>query len=359
MATAADPFAPQAPPTLERLVRYAQGTLNPQECHAVELHLEQDPLLREALDGLMIPGALDALRTLRKPPNGRSPLNWPLLMVAVAGVGSLLVWTFTRPMGEIPIRTHAPDSKATPAGSMPAMVDSTLSVVDAELGTLPVEPQATSEPAAERFREDQAPTGPVERTGVERMPAQTPRVEQRPSKPDLLHEHTGRSSRRLLFLHGMKVVHPVELDRSNRDLPSPGRYAKMETARKDSIPAILAERPYLTLIDQALGALDRGDERQALDQLYLVLGQYPEDVNAQFYAGLACYRLGLSTRAQGHLKAAAANSVDSFREEALWYLALTTEHMAGPTAAHPLFERIAREGGFYAPQAQERLQHPR
>lgn len=359
MGTRTNPFLPGAAPDRERLERYVQGALSQQERHEVELHLEQDPLLREALDGLTRPGALDAMHSLRNPSTGRSPLNWPLLLVAVAGLGALLFWTFSRPMGETPLRSHAPVSQTALAGSVPATVESTLSVVDAELEALPLEQWVTKEPTAERFRLDQTHTGPVERGGVERMPPQTPRMERQPATPAPLHDQAGRSSRRQLFLHGMKVVLPAEPDHGNSDLPSPGRSANTEAARKDSIPAIVAERPYLFLMDHALNALTQGGERTALEDLYLLLGQRPHDVNAQFYAGLACYRLGLYARAQGHFKAAAANSVDSFREEALWYQALTTEHTTGFAAAQPLFERIGHEGGFYAHQAQERLQQTR
>lgn len=359
MGTRTNPFHAGAPPDRERLERYVQGALSPQERHEVEAHLESDPLLREATEGLLLPGAMDAMYTLHGPPTGRSPLNWRLMLVAVAGVGAALVWTFTRPTGEAPLPAHAPISHAAPAGPMSAAVESSLLVVDAELEAHPVEPQITWEPAAERFRSDPVLPGPMERTGVDRMPARTPRVGQHPATPDLLHDHAGRPSRRLIFLHGMKVVHPAELDHGMRDLPSPGRSAHAEAALKDSIPASLELRPYLVLMDHALNALAQGGERTALEDLYLLLGQRPHDVNAQFYAGLACYRLGLYARAQGHFKAAATNSVNSFREEALWYQALTTEHTAGFAAAQPLFERIGHEGGFYAHQAHERLQQTR
>ena len=78
-------------------------------------------------------------------------------------------------------------------------------------------------------------------------------------------------------------------------------------------------------------------------------------MNAQFYAGLACYRLGLYPRGIRLLHAAASNSVDSFREESLWYEALATVRQDGK-AARPALERIVSGGGLYAAQAKALLE---
>ena len=104
-----------------------------------------------------------------------------------------------------------------------------------------------------------------------------------------------------------------------------------------------------------MGDIASGKYRAALDELYFLLNQYPDDVNAQFYAGLACYRLGLFPRALHFLHAAAVNPVNSFNEEAVWSEALALEKQEGFTAARPVLQRIADAGGFYAPQAKEKL----
>ena len=96
---------------------------------------------------------------------------------------------------------------------------------------------------------------------------------------------------------------------------------------------------YLDYMDVALGALAKGNDRTALDDLYFLLGQFPGDVNAQFYAGLACYRLGLYPRAIRLLHAAADNTVDSFQEESLWYEALATTKQDGSRRTRQKTER--------------------
>ena len=56
-----DRFAPRGHLSPEQLRAYAEGRLSNAERHAVELHLENDPLAREAMDGLELPGAIAGL----------------------------------------------------------------------------------------------------------------------------------------------------------------------------------------------------------------------------------------------------------------------------------------------------------
>ncbi len=357
MATRTNPFLAGAPPTREQMERYVRGQCGPQECHEVELHLEADPLLREAVDGLTLPGALTAAQAQRRPPTLHPRANRYLILVACFVGGAFLAWWLKRPQAPLSI-PPAVQVQQAPV-SVPAVVESTLAVVDAELDAVPdVGVQTPAEmPAAERFREEEAHATRMERTAVERVHPHTTQLDRAPGKPGPLDHQGHRSSRQLLYLHGMKVVHPDELRRSSSGpLPSPGRSADTEAARRDSIPSGPSALPYLTLMDRALAALVQGEDRDALTGFYQVLAQYPEDVNAQFYAGLACFRSGLFPRAQGHLQAAATNPVDSFQEEARWYGALATERTEGPQAARPLFERIARQGGFYAELAKRRTE---
>src|SRR5690606_19606376 len=148
-----EPFTPRAPLSRELLERYAQGRLTPAEEHAVELHLELDPLAREAAEGLQVPGAAQGLRTLRNP---LGPVSWKglLLLAVVAGIG---VWAVYRSVAPAPADTHvsAPAQHTMPSGpeALPAAVESTLQVVDAEIiihaQMVPEEPRAA--PSAERF----------------------------------------------------------------------------------------------------------------------------------------------------------------------------------------------------------------
>ncbi len=358
MARNTDPFTPRGPLDRDTLERYAQGLLSAEECHEVELHLERDPLLREALEGLMAPGAVEAARSLHRPPPSAGPGRWPVRILAGALlVGGTLFTVWQAQRGPKP---HTGPVAAVDAPQVvPAAVESTLKVVDQELEVLAQRP-ALPEPEADReenFRQPAAAKGGTARASVDRLEVQPTVPGSAPERPTARKPAGGnRTSRQLVFLHGMKLVHPSELPWAQTDVQgSPGSPANSEQASRDRIPSGPAARPYLDLMDEAMGAFARNEHRRALDDLYFILGQHPDDVNAQFYAGLACYHLGLYPRAAKLLRAAAGNPVDSFNEEAEWYGALTMERMEGSEAARPAFERIASEGGFYAEQARRRL----
>ena len=65
--------------------------------------------------------------------------------------------------------------------------------------------------------------------------------------------------------------------------------------------------------------------------------------------------LGLNDRAMSYLGAVVSDPVDTFREEADWYLALAQERAQGPEAARGAFERIATAEGFYSAKARLKL----
>lgn len=363
MTTGPDPFLPRTPLSRELLERYAAGRLDPDEQHAVELHLEQDPLLREAAEGLRMPGATDALAGLRRPKAG----HWGarlLGLAIIAGTIALLVAVLRTPEPrQQEVRALLSGGVVLEAQPVPTQVESTLAVVHAEIAAstaLPPSPHAPRSLHDRFLRPDTVPPSPMPREPVERMDG-TPVVVERSMDTAAIArvKRSTRPSRRLVFLHDLKVVHPNELyGAGGPPLPSPGVPAdKADPAGRDAgrLSAEKAAMAYLDYMDGALGAFATGHQRTALDDLYFLLGQYPDDVNARFYAGLCCYDLGLLARARAFFASVKDNPVDSFNEEAAWYLALTIARMDGAAAARPAFERIAAGEGFYAAQARAKL----
>lgn len=353
-----DPFTPRSPLSHELLERYAGGLLSPEERHAVELRIEGDPLLRDAVEGLEHPGSLSALAELHKPDFQSGTVKWnsflvPVLIVLM-GLGTWYFWPVNVPVQDAPRPIVQVRQEVLPQ-VVPAAVESTLQVVHAEIAALPANtPKQFQRTTPERFDAPGAHTETVKREIVERIATQPVTVEhdQAPAAPKK--PRSTRPSRKLVFLHDLKVVHPLELYGVNSPvLPSPGVPANMGIGKGDA--GAPSAQPYLDFMESSLGALAKGNDRIALDDLYFLLGQYPADVNAQFYAGLACYRLGLYPRASKLLHAAAVNVVDSFAEEAVWYEALATDKENGRQAARPGLERIAKGGGFYAEQAKTLL----
>ncbi|MEO7080701.1 MAG: hypothetical protein ABIY71_04200, partial [Flavobacteriales bacterium] len=267
MDNSTNPFSPNTPLTREVLERYASGQLSPAERHAVELHLENDPLLQDAVEGLMMHGAVEAFATMHGPKTS-GPGNGTYLAVGAALViGGIGLWvalsdtaTFSPQKDpEAFVNIHAPTA-------IPAAVESTLLVVYAEIEALPDRPEVFVESgqAPDRFQETDAAPQPVERPVVERMAGTPVKLDRATDIPTPAVKHAPKASRRLLYLHGLKVVHPDEMARDrNALLRSPGVAANLEPKRRDSIPSGPSALPYLSLLDDALGAFTRGEERTA------------------------------------------------------------------------------------------------
>lgn len=352
------PFTPRRPLTREELQAYAEGRLPTERMHDVEVALEADVLARDAAEGLHLPGAahglaaLDALRP--KGANRSRRWWWGGTVVAIIAAMWLLRPKSERnaatdamapvpealqaeplTMAEIEAASELPESlrighEATALHRQPAPVKPT------KLGAAPVDRDAGIEPLAPR-------EGQV-------------RPETPPAKPLVLRKT--ESSRQLVFLHDLKLVHPIELYTADpvlalADAGVSARYADAITQQHAGGEARMM--PYLAFMDGALQRFAANDHKACLDDLRFVLGQYPDDVNALFYAGLCCHNLGLHARARALLQRAAVHPVDVFDEEASWYHALTLEKLGERDTAREAFERIAAGGGFYAEQAVRRL----
>ncbi len=362
----ADPFSPRGPLTSEQIQRYAQGEGSPAERHEVELHAESDPLVREAIDGLWMPGAPKALADLRKhrPAKGRAS-GWLIaggVLIVIVGLG----WTFLRSDPSAMDATSRPiiGAKNEPGRSivhatLPDTQRLALKVELAKGRALPKDEQAGHQ-GAEHFMAAHA-AAPV-RNDPEPVPAPIASlaVEVRPDHstdaPTSL--APPRSSRKLLFLHDLELVDPSEL------YPTDPRLVMNEHA-VDARFADAAERDHTTdeqvtagysdFMEQAMAKFAQGDRLGCLEDLMFLLDQFPDDVNALFYAGLCAYDLGSFARAERYLDRVQHHTIDTYHEEAAWYYAQCIERSRGPVAARELFDRIAKANGFYAVKAQDKL----
>ena len=359
------PFA-DPPDVDQRTLRaYAAGELDAQAAQAVERALEADPLLADAAEGLAMPDAAEALAGLEAHrPGPTCParlLRWlvlPLLFVLLGGWLVVSVLMDRTADTELPedhaMLLTAPDAFDEPPALELALTATELATVEElpetlqighrndERHTLGMQEQRT---VLQRERLERLGGQPVDATGLSAPPAARPG-----SAP--------RSSRQLVYLHDLLVVHPDELhprraevDMLDRHIPA--RHADRQALDAERTP--IRTMAYLPFMEMALGRFVRNDHIGCLADLTFLLEQYPDDVNALFYGGLCAYNLGLYDRALRQLQRTATHPVDSFDEEAAWYHALTLERAGQPEAAQQAFARIAEGGGFYAERARSRL----
>lgn len=353
-----NPFTPRGTLSRERLERYVRGELSPAERHEVELRMEADPLLRDAVDGLRLPGAFVGVGELEK--QRPTPLRSSGRMWLIAGVTIVALviafWSTYRPQPPQPLPAVAP--LADQVAAVPVTAEQHAAFTDelAQATALPeslrsayrgvdhfVQPLDTvdaivrDEPLA---HVDALPVAPVAAPPIE---AEKPKAVPAP-KP----------SRKLMFFFDLKLVDPKELYPIDPVLELAegsvdARYSDAQ-AKADAKPVDHAV-PYDRFFKSAMGKFSRGDRQGCLEDMFVVLEDHPEDVNALFYAGLCCYDLGLFPRAVSLLDRARTHEVDTFIEEAEWYHALAVERAVGRENALPLFNAVVERNAFYAPRA--------
>lgn len=354
------PFAAPAPPSKAELLAYLEGRLSPERAHAVERSMEQDPFLRDAMEGLSAPGTTSALAGLEQGrPSTKSTggkRTW-FLIGAVVGVSLVAVIWFALPLLDRPDASALASTEQSAHSTMPEQQhDEDIRMDPAEISTAVEQPETLriGHRAAER---------PQPKEIIVREPGPLPLYPLRPALPDA--EPTGtkpkraaRSTRMLLFPHDLKLVHPDELypyepgvllDMQSVSAAYPDRRTEQLGNEKQRNMA------YTVYMERALGQFSAADHRACLKSVNYLLEQYPNDVNALFYAGLCSYNLALYDRARQFFDRAATHPVDSFYEEATWYHALSLERLGEDDAAQETFARIAAEQGFYADRAAERI----
>jgi hypothetical protein len=361
-----DHFTPLGTVSREELVAYAEGRLDTTAANEVERHLEADPLLREAMEGLQHPGALAGLSSLqvRAPRAGTSSwMSWSLSAILVAAVGTAVYVA----LPEEATPKHAPTVAATMTPIEPAEPPTDMAEPDSLEVAVAVElPESLHighartdlHSIAQANTTTEPNTIPLERQQLEPVEPKAIREVGRDGTPVVTTAGPRRPSLQLVYLHDLKLLHPKELyGRSpNIDRMTGGVDARFATAEEQALAQGTERRiAYLSFMDEALEKFVQNDHKGCLEELSFVLNQYPEDVNALFYAGLCSYNLGLHARAERYLDRAARHTSRVFDEEAEWYHALALERSGKKENAIMEFERIARSGSFYAGRAFAKL----
>lgn len=353
--------------TREQLIAHATGALTDRERWELEMAATTDPLLQDALDGLNEPGAVDALRTLQRPtriPAGGSKAQWWLLGVALC-TGIAGIWWWITAQAPAPI-DHAVNGPSVPEQVPPSVVPDAATDATAALPT-GTEVEAATEVSAplrighgpkDRHMLPEAVTHHIVR---EPTPEPIAPVAVQPATdhvPPPARMHRPRSSLQLVFLHGLKLVHPKELHGHDGSLRIDDHGLHAAYSDRDAQARASADTRmmgYLSFMDEAMARFARNDHRGCLEELRFLLRQYPTDVNATFYAGLCAYNLGLYDRAEALLDKAASHSVEVFDEEAAWYHALALQQLGRTEHARERMARIAQDSGFYAIRARDLL----
>jgi TolA-binding protein len=113
--------------------------------------------------------------------------------------------------------------------------------------------------------------------------------------------------------------------------------------------------PYMDYLDKSLNYTNHGKWKQALSRFNEILKNYPDDVNARFYAGWCYYNLGQYDDACVNFSACLQLEFSNFNDEAEWYLAESRLANGDKNSAKELFVKIRNQKGFYSKQAEKVL----
>jgi TolA-binding protein len=117
----------------------------------------------------------------------------------------------------------------------------------------------------------------------------------------------------------------------------------------------LVNIPYMDYLDKSLSYTNRGKWKQALSRFNEIIKNYPDDVNARFYAGWCYYNLGQYNDACINFSACLQLEFSNFNDEAEWYLAESRLANGDKNSARELFVKIRNQKGFYSKQAEKVL----
>lgn len=117
------------------------------------------------------------------------------------------------------------------------------------------------------------------------------------------------------------------------------------------------EIPYMDYLEKTLQYVYKERWKIALSRFQEILKNYPDDVNAHFYAGWCSYNLGQYDEACTHFSACLQLEFSNFNEEAEWYLAQSRLNNHEKGLAKELFVKIKNQKGFYAKQAENMLKN--
>ncbi len=116
------------------------------------------------------------------------------------------------------------------------------------------------------------------------------------------------------------------------------------------------EIPYMDYLEKTIELFSKGQNKKALSRFTIILETYPDDLNANFYAGLCYYNLKEYKSASNTFSKCLDSKYLNFNEEAEWYQAKSLLAAGSVSEGKVILKKIKSEGGYYAKQAEKLLQ---
>lgn len=349
---------------IEQLRKYYQNKLSSSERHALEKKALSDPFLKDAMDGFdENPALFEAFYQKNKRKfnqNVSSTFLWgTIVLLALFAITKLINFG---PTENIIAKTDPKSTQkvvGTPTNELDTSIESTkeIEIVDDAIQQLDmVKKEERILPEELIASQDQK----KEQKIPENIVVDEPKNQSR--NYDYQDEQINTTKQGLVkaptvFMHDLFVVDYRKIDRKNATIT----YKRFELSglsadreSEESSNELIEKEvqiPYVEYLDKSMAFFAKERYKEALNRYIKILEQYPDDLNALFYGGLAYFNLGKYEKSIAFFDQLLASKYDAFLEEALWYKAKTLIKLKQNKQADEILNEIIIQGGFYLKEA--------
>lgn len=163
----------------------------------------------------------------------------------------------------------------------------------------------------------------------------------------------------VIYLVDLKTVDYSKVYKNRTVAPEPGGLeSKFESSESKTVFTFENKTHFISykvFLETALQKYADADFKGAIRDFSTILKTFPADLNAYFYGGLCMYNLQKSDKAISYFDQVIESPINSFRQEAKWYKALSLIQKKDSEKATQLLSEIIDESGFYTDKAKSLL----
>ena len=116
-----------------------------------------------------------------------------------------------------------------------------------------------------------------------------------------------------------------------------------------------SEIPYMDFLAEALNKFDAENYQAALYDFRTILSQYPNDMNALFYAGLCHYHTNNQEKCIAVMDRVLNAKINTFDQDASWYQAMSYKSIQDIEQTRILLTKISQSNSYYGVMANDEL----
>lgn len=356
-------------PTLDEIRRYNEGTLGASRTHELELLALENPLVADALEGYHSIPAYTAMPRQAHFLKPRSTAWWKIAAwsCGVAALG-MAAFVFLQPHGS-GVSELDSEMQAVPEIVVPN--EPTVTGLQPVVDSLPVitENARPVSPAPENYPQRyEIPENSVSEEADAVQPlvsiagyvdaGLSGRTRYEPELIQLPEPAQAEDAVVIKHIQNYKVVDYGSMRHNTwppfdiEYLGTPAMYENPENINTHASEVNKA-LPYISYMKQCIESFYKGNYNRCLGHFSVVLEQYPDDANAQFYGGMCYFKKGEFAKAIASFDKSLANTTKTFTEEAMFYKGMSLKNLGKSKEACVVFKKIMEGSSFYRHDARK------